>query len=134
MLRYGNRLLITHRFIRQIKSLQKIWVQERTSNHQFLRIKGGKIEDLTHMPLELTSKNVRRKQAEASETRKFAPVTIPVTKNQFRLRPVKDGFGTASFDGSNTASEVNLKFLFVPNWLRLEPLDKISIKATFLHV
>ena len=67
------------------------------------------------MPLELTSENARRKQAEASETRKFAPVTVPVTRNQFRLRPVKDGFGTASLDGSNTASEVNLKFLFVPN-------------------
>ena len=66
------------------------------------------------MPLELTSENARRKQAEASETRKFAPV-VPVTRNQFRLRPVKDGFGTASFDSSNTASEVNLKFLFVPN-------------------
>ena len=44
------------------------------------------------MPLELTSKNARRKQAEASETRKFAPIVVPVTRNQFRLRPVKDGF------------------------------------------
>ena len=42
-----------------------------------MRIKDGKIEDLTHMPLELTSKNARRKQAEASETRKFAPIVVP---------------------------------------------------------
>ena len=42
-----------------------------------MRIKDEKIEDSTHMPLELTSKNARRKQDEASETRKFAPVVVP---------------------------------------------------------
>ena len=44
------------------------------------------MEDLIHMHLELSSKNTRKKQVEESETRKCVPITVPVTRNHFRLQ------------------------------------------------
>jgi hypothetical protein len=49
-----------------------------------LRIKDGEIEDSIHILLELSSKNARRKQVEASETRKFTSFQ-DATRNHFRL-------------------------------------------------
>jgi hypothetical protein len=74
------------------------------------------MENLIRMHLELFSKNARKKQDEASETRKFASIVDTGHKESFQTTSQSNtDLAQRHLGGVTTASKVNLKFLFVPN-------------------